>query len=200
MKTIAVAVLVAAAGVATSASAVDFTGPHAPANWSVVNTGTLAGTATPGTGVFSPTQLVLTGGNSTLGCTGGTYAVLGPCQVQATIGLAGIYSFSWSYLTSDGDGPAGDIFGVLVDSTRIQLSDPGGAVAQTGVRTFSANSSFGWFMNCTDCTGGTAMATVSNFNVAAVPEPETYGLMLAGLTVLGLVARRRRASLPRRHR
>ncbi|MBQ1764805.1 MAG: PEP-CTERM sorting domain-containing protein [Aquincola sp.] len=34
-------------------------------------------------------------------------------------------------------------------------------------------------------------------NVAAVPEPETYALMLAGLAGVGLAARRRRAQAQR---
>ena len=33
----------------------------------------------------------------------------------------------------------------------------------------------------------------SNYRVTLIPEPETYALMLAGLGVIGLVARRRRA-------
>ena len=72
----------------------------------------------------------------------------------------------------------------------------GGAPAksQSGDRTFTATSSFGWFMNCTDCTGGAASAQVSAFStVAAVPEPSTYAAMLGGLAALGAVARRRRA-------
>ena len=32
----------------------------------------------------------------------------------------------------------------------------------------------------------------SNFRVTLIPEPETYALMLAGLGVVGLIARRRR--------
>ncbi|HEX2539699.1 MAG TPA: PEP-CTERM sorting domain-containing protein [Caldimonas sp.] len=105
--------------------------------------------------------------------------------------MPGIYSFSWSYLTTDTAGPGGDLFGVLVDSSRVLLSDPGGANAQSGMRTFAAASSFGWFLNCTDCIGGSATATISQFDfmAAAIPEPETYALLLAG--ALGLVARSR---------
>ena len=40
-----------------------------------------------------------------------------------------------------------------------------------------------------DITAGSVVA-----GVAAVPEPETYGLLLAGLGMLGFIARRRRAA------
>jgi hypothetical protein len=112
--------------------------------------------------------------------------------VQATIALAGTYSFNWSYLTADGAGPGGDIFGAVVDGTRVSLSDPGGAISQTGSASLTAASSFGWFLNCTDCIGGSAAATISNFNFTqAIPEPSTYGLMLAGLAAFGLIRRKR---------
>jgi hypothetical protein len=32
-----------------------------------------------------------------------------------------------------------------------------------------------------------------NFDVAAVPEPETYAMLLAGLGMLGAVARRKKS-------
>jgi hypothetical protein len=193
MKSFAFALL-ALLGFAGPAAA-DFTGPTAPGNWVVTNTGSLiGGSPTLGSATFSTTQLMLTGSNSlsplddSPGCSGGFFQTLGPCQLQVTTNLPGTYSFSWSYLTSDTAGPGGDPFGVIVDSTRIQLSDPGGANSQTGTRTFAANSSFGWFVNCSDCIGGSATSTISQFTfAAAVPEPETYALIVAG--VLALVVR-----------
>jgi hypothetical protein len=202
MKMIAsLAALLVAAWVAP-AGAVGFTGAQAAANWTVTNTGTLlGGSPTLGTAVFSPTQLVLTGSNSlspdssslASSCAGGSYATLGPCRVQATINVGGLYSFSWSYLSSDEAGPAGDIFGVIVDANRIQLSNPGGAPAQSGASSFAASSSFGFFIDCTDCITGSATATISNFAVAApIPEPETYALIMAGLALVSAAARRRK--------
>ncbi len=199
MKLVPAVLVLALASLSATAHA-DFTGTYAPGSWATATTGSLTGSGTSaGSATFSSSQLTLVGGNtlSPIGdasCVGGVYGFIGPCQVQATIALAGVYSFSWSYLTGDDAGPAGDIFGVIVDSNRIQLSDPGGAIAQSGTRTFSATSSFGWFMNCTDCIGGSATATIGNFSaVAAVPEPETYALLAAGLGMLGAVVRRRRA-------
>jgi hypothetical protein len=190
-------------GVAGPAAA-QFTGPLAPPAWSVANTGTLTGSSpTLGTAIFSPpTQLVLTGSNSISpdgaggfapSCSGGFFQTLRPCQLQVTANVPGTYTFSWSYLSSDNAGPGGDIFGAIVDSTRVVLSDPGGGNTQSGTRTFAAGSSFGWFINCTDCIGGSATATISQFAFAqAVPEPETYALMIAGALGMGLVRTRRR--------
>ena len=126
---------------------------------------------------------------------GGSFQALGPCQTQATLSLPGTYTFAWSYMTADPAGPGGDAFGVIVDSNRIQISDPGGASAQSGTRSFTAASTFGWFMNCTDCIGGSATAAITQVNfAAAVPEPETYALFAAGL--VGLAARLKRRRTP----
>ena len=42
--------------------------------------------------------------------------------------------------------------------------------------------------------GGVDYVFVDNFAVAAVPEPETYAMLLAGLGLLGFMARRRKES------
>ena len=195
---VAAFVLSALAGPANA----DFIGPLSPGNWTTSNSGTLIdGSPTLGSAVFTSTQLTLTGSNSFTandapGCLGATFGFAGPCQVQTTIALGGTYSFNWSYLTTDDAGPSGDIFGFLVGSTLHQLSDPGGAIAQSGSVTFTAPSSFGFFINCTDCIGGSASATVSSLVSVSVPGPIVGaglpGLLLASLGLFGWRRRERR--------
>jgi hypothetical protein len=177
-----------------------FDGAYAPGNWNVQNIGTLTGgSPVPGSAVFSALQLVITDSNTVSpdpanyapGCQGGAYGDdSSPCRTLVSIATPGTYTFSWSYLTTDFGGPGGDIFGVIVDGTRIALSDPGGPVSQAGVRTFTAGSSFGWYFNCTDCIEGAASATITNF--AAVPEPSSTMLWGAGGLALAGCWRRSR--------
>jgi hypothetical protein len=188
------------AGAAALPAWAGFDGAFAPGNWSVQNTGTLIGSSPVlGTATFSALQLVLTDSNSispdppnyASGCQGGAYGDdTSPCRTLVTIAVPGSYSFSWSYLTADSGGPGSDIFGVIVDGTRLALSDPGGAVSQSGVKTVTATSSFGWYFNCTDCIEGGASATIANF--APVPEPGSWMLMGGGVLGLGGWLRRRR--------
>jgi hypothetical protein len=182
---------VAAAGLCCAARA-DFTGPTAPGNFTVSNTGTLLGSgALPGTAVFTASQLQIAGANTpdAAGCSGGNYSVIGPCEIRVSINLPGTYIFSWSYSTADQDGPAGDMFGVIADGARFTLSDLGGAVSQSGQLSGVATTSFAWFMNCTDCTGGQATVTISNFTLAPVPEPGTAAMLMFGLVgVAGMAA------------
>jgi hypothetical protein len=177
----------------------DFVGPVAPAKFSISNSGTLGGvpgSAVPGTATFSATNLVMVGSNATStdeanfvpACQGAQYSVLSGCELDVMVSpISGTFTFDWAYLTADSGGPAGDIFGVIVDGAHISLSDLGGAIGQSGHSTYVATSSFGWFINCTDCIEGAATATVTN--VGFVPEPSSLALILAAGIGAGAVRR-----------
>ncbi len=180
-KTLA-ALAAAVAFTAPAAWATPIVGAGSPGTLTTSTTGSLG--AASGSANATATLLTLVSGSADPnGCPGGVYSVLGPCSVRAIYTVRGSYSFDWAYSTADVDGPAGDMFGVLVDGAAITLSDLGGPITQSGRRSFTALTSFGWFTNCTDCTGGVATTRVSNLSFvgASVPEPATLGLVVFGL-------------------
>ncbi len=76
-----------------------------------------------------------------------------------------------------------------------------GVQQSTGVRdvwyipTASLSSGNYWLQVQGYVVSNTSGSFGGNVNITPVPEPETYGLMLAGLGVMGLVARRRKANI-----
>jgi len=192
----AVAALSLAASLPASAAAINgFTGAFAPGTWSTTVLGNLTGAA-GGSASFTSSQLTLVGGNAaspnpanfTPACTGAQFSLLGPCEIDVTTThIANPFTFNWSYTSADDSGAAGDFFGVIVNGVRIVLSDLGGAPSQSGHLSVLADSSFGWFVNCTDCINGAATVAITNFSAA--PEPAPLALLAIGL--VGLCVMRR---------
>ena len=73
--------------------------------------------------------------------------------------------------------------------------NPGPTAPTTTTATYTGPSgNFAFDLVYGECCGGPAVLQVDLPFTAAVPEPETYALMLAGLGALGFVSRRRRRS------
>jgi hypothetical protein len=172
-----------------------FTGAFAPATWTTTTTGDLpAGDG--GSVTFTSSTLTIVGGDNPTAdpdftaCTGGSTGNIGPCQITTVHSILDPILFHWIYTTTD-IGPGPDIFGILIDGIVQQLSDPGGAPTQSGNVSISPNSSFGFFINCTDCVGGPATATISAFQAGAIPEPGTIALFSLGALAIGVQRQRR---------
>jgi len=179
-----------------------FTGPYAPNTWTTTVTGNLTG-PDGGSASISGDVLTIVGGDDPAvdpnsgvpACVGATTGLAGPCEIDfTTTTIMNPFSFHWTYVSSDEEGAGADLFGVLIDGVFTELSDPGGPISQSGNYLASANTSFGFAINCTDCVGGSATATVSAFRAAVVPEPGTIALLGAGVVMVG-VARRKRPGL-----
>ena len=105
-------------------------------------------------------------------------------------GAAPLFASGNQMATSAERGANGKTVSMDYNTTIANKINPGETSFAVVVRANTSNFSQGFFSGINGTT-----ATVSSFApVAAIPEPETYALMLAGLGVMGALARRRRKS------
>jgi hypothetical protein len=156
---------------ARAADIMGFTGPYAPANWTLENFNADGSVDTTGT----PNSIALTGGNNGSDDFGQTIYTI-------TAAETGTVMFDWNYETFDSFlDPSADFFGYILNGNFFQLSDDFGAIAQNGTIMFPvmAGDVFGFEIDTADNLNGFAQVTIANFK-APVPIPEP-------LTILGSV-------------
>jgi hypothetical protein len=136
----------------------------------------------------SPTDFAVIGSdtNTSIGSVWTTYTT--PVFSDATV------TFNWRYSTKDTFSlwdPAGYVIGSGPNAVYTQLSDS--QLSSTGSQTLSLSKGqiFGFYVNTTDSTGGAGSLNVSNLSISPVPEPEAYGMMLAGLGLMCFMIRRK---------
>jgi len=100
------------------------------------------------------------------------------------------FNIQWTYNTQDSD-PSFDPAGLYYNGNLIQLSDDNGDNTQTGFYGFSVFTGdvYGLYVDSADDSGGRADLAV---NVGGTPLPATLPLLVSGLGVFGVVARRRK--------
>jgi hypothetical protein len=101
---------------------------------------------------------------------------------------------TWSYSTQDVDGSSFDPAGFFVNSVFTQLStnDIPAPALQGGAFTFTVNpgDTWGFYVATTDGALGRGSLTV-NLG-AAIPEPQSWAMLIAGFGLVGAAMRRRR--------
>lgn len=143
----------------------------------------------------------------------GTVSTGAPLSFNAAVTSAGpfsdIFTFTLPAALSTGfsllNFPVGSLFNSMLTSATLFRNTDGvlfnaddtmvrsGVVTPTGISFTNGASAAGtYYLNVTGISTGSQGGLYNGaISVAAVPEPETYAMLLAGLGVMGFIARRR---------
>lgn len=139
--------------------------------------------------------------------THGFFELLGPghgnyIDLDGSSGQAGLFSnsvhlsagtYTLSYdIAGNMRGAGNDIVDVSFGSANAQLVVGQADVLATRTLTFTAGAAGDYSFTFHNHGGDNMGALLDNVSIAAVPEPETYAMLLVGLGALGFAARRRR--------
>jgi hypothetical protein len=166
--------LAIAAGLFSGAANADFSGPYDVSKWN--------GGAPYSEGVDThgaPSFIVLFDHAVPMGESGSSFFTIN-AVAESNI------TFDWETDVDAGAGGLGFAFfldGVYTDLATGYEGDRSGSFSQH----VEAGDEFGFSVCCSEHFPVGFSATISNFNVTAVPEPDTYALMLAGLGLLGFM-------------
>jgi PEP-CTERM motif len=182
--------------------------PHAKASFIddyAIDMFTLSNTNANGTAITPDggLSLQLTGGNTGSGLPGTT-------EFTVAAAASGVVGFSFSFLSLDSkkavcgtnSNVACDYVGYLAGTQFTQIADDTNQVSGTVSFNVAAGQTFGFEVGTADNNGEPGVLTISSFSApeestAAIPEPATASLALAGLAgAIGL--RRWRGSIDRR--
>jgi choice-of-anchor C domain-containing protein len=113
----------------------------------------------------------------------------GPGSISQSFDMIAGYTYILTFdMSSNGNNQADVTFGELLAETFTVNTIP-----TTFTRSFVASSDNTTSLTFASVGGKTnSGAVIDNVSVIAVPEPETYALMLAGLGLVGFLARRRK--------
>lgn len=124
-----------------------------------------------------------------------------PNQLQITFAPTHAFAFEFQYLSYPLD-PTGKTFGVtLSNGAAFQLTTPNSFSAMSGLSFFGVVSDQAFSSVILDLPDFGAYNLTDNYRIgapaAAVPEPASWALMIAGFAALGAALRRRGSVHPR---